>query len=453
MLSADLAGFYGVKDFASCAEFVTFINGMLSYAEPTRRECWGQLCAGLSEVQIQVGDLQKKCEQLQTKYQARKEQANELALQLKESLECSQKLNEANRDYLLQIESLKLQPPAPKLPDAPPDAPRAKRTLPEVSLGELEPPTKKDKTTEAGPTASSEAPKKDGAQKEIEYLRMENERLNGLLKSATEFHVPVDACKGRLSAEDVTKLRRNHALLSEQWKSMSEEARKMAQKYTDYIRENDVQHDNERMEWRKKFDELKKKAPPAQSVPIPSVFLFAGGAATVCPVPMRTGHVIQLLDVYQHWIRFPCDNEGTIFASFACPISGQLTSLASVEQVNLIYNIAIDLQLFMTPPLRFQYQIGGKWIDFSFIDQIAIASACCKLYRLGVTRVVEKVLVCHGDFIFSIHVIDNVLDFQMQPVHNMAKISPACLQEAVPGFFQRWVFQNTSADAPTGDQQ
>jgi hypothetical protein len=46
-----------------------------------------------------------------------------------------------------------------------------------------------------------------------------------------------------------------------------------------------------------------------------------------------------------------------------------------------------------------------------------------------------------------------VLDFQMQPVHNLAKISPACLQEAVPGFFQRWVFQNTSADAPTGDQQ
>lgn len=451
MLSAELAKFYGVSDQVSCAEFVTFINGMLSYAEPTRRECWGQLCLGLLDVQTRLDELQAKHTQLEGKYNARKSQTNELALQLKESVECSQKLNEANRDYILQIESLKsqLSGVAKSTDTDQSEAPKAKRSMPPASVTSVEPPAKRDKPNEC----SQIVPKAVG---EIEYLRMENERLDGLLKAATDFVVPVDALKGRLSAEDVVKMRKNHVALTEQLKSMSEEARRMAYKYTDYIRDHDVAHEKERQEWKRKLEDLKKNVQQPQGVSIPRVFLFSSGTATVCPVPTRSGHVIQLSDVYQHWVRFPCDNEGTVFASFPCPFTGQLTSLSSMEQVNLIYNIAADLQLFMTPPLRFQYLISGKWIDFLFVDQIAIASVCCKLYRQGIGRVVEKVLVCHGDFLFSIHITNDVLDFQMQPVHNTGKITPACLQEAVPGFFQRWVFQSIPGlDAPPtgeGDQ-
>jgi hypothetical protein len=164
----------------------------------------------------------------------------------------------------------------------------------------------------------------------------------------------------------------------------------------------------------------------------------------VCPVPIRTGRLVPLIEVYQSWVRYPADNEGTFFTSFLCPYTTQLSSLASAEEVILLHNIAAELRLFVMPPLRFQHFLNGNWIDFSFVDQITIAAMCCKHYRLGTSRVVENVMVCHGDFIFKIHISDNVVDFQMQPVHNVTKTSPACLLEGVNGFFQRWTF-------PTGD--
>jgi hypothetical protein len=153
---------------------------------------------------------------------------------------------------------------------------------------------------------------------------------------------------------------------------------------------------------------------------------------------------MQLLDVYQSWLRFPADNEGMYFTTILCPYSTRLTTLASAEELLLIHSIASELRLYVVPPLRFQYFMNGNWLDFTLVDQISIAAMCCKHYRLGTTRTVENVLVCHGDYMFKIHITDNVVDFRMQPTHNMAKSSQACLMEAVPDFFQRWTY-------PTGD--
>jgi predicted transcriptional regulator len=445
MLTIELAQYYGISDSDLCSEFVKYINGILSFAEKGRLDGWNQFCAGLCSFQTKFKELEALNAQLNGKCESRSKKITELTRQLKENIELTQGLNETNKEYLLEIESLKSQlscPPAPSVASDPKSG-RGKRQASESPLAESEkPPVKKpvDRTVESE------------LREEIARLNEVNERLDGLLKASTEFEVSShDVGKGRISAEEVAKIRKQNASLMDQLKSITEESRRMAYKYSEYIQERDAAHDKARLEWKKRFETLKAAPPPPAPPPgilLPTVFSLPNGAVMVCPVPTRTGRMVQLLEVYKHWIQFPCDNEGTWFASFFCPFTSQFTSLASVDQILLTHSIAIDLQLYVIPPLRFQYLIGGTWVDFSFIDQICIASLCCKIHRQGVNRVTENLLVCHGDYLLSIHVTsDATVDLQMKPAHNVGKILPACLHEGVVGFFPRWTFTSPQTDA------
>lgn len=474
MLTTEVAEFYGVKDPTLCADFVTFINGMLALAESNRRECWSQLCIGLINVHTKMKALQAACSDLETKHETLLQKFNEMNDRLKKSVAVTDKLNVLNKEYKAQIEALNAQiSSAPKPPHvdqskpmlqieaakaqtqstgSKPEAQRAKRSFPSPpavpdSDDEQPPPAKKDKTEIIVEL-----------RKKISCLISENERLDTLFSVLKKTEAPpVETVKQRMTQEDANRLRKTNMDLEAKLAAVTEEARHQARKYTELIKDNDAAWEKERLEWTKQLEGLSHRAPSVSqpSILLPSAFSLPCGSVMVCPVPTRTGKLVSLLEIYQSWLRFPADNEGTFFTSFLCPYTTQLTSLASADQVILIHSIAAELRLFVIPPLRFQYFINGNWMDFSFIDQISIAAMCCKHYRLGTTRGVETVMVCHGDFIFKLHISDNVVDFQMQPVHNMAKISSACLLEGVPGFFQRWTFPTGSDgnnSSPAADQ-
>ena len=449
LLSIEMAEFYGVKDAALCSDFVTYVNGMMGFAEANRRECWGQMCLGMLNTQAKL----KSYAELDAKYDAALAKATQWGDQYRKSEALCERLNAANKEYLVQIESLKSQlQPGVRTPSV--VAPNPQQLQVERSRSRTGPSAKRS-IAEAVPESDDDeqpAPKKDKSdvvvelKKKLAYLVADNERLDKLLRAHSRVEVPSsEPAKVRLKPEDIERMRKAFLEVEAKLRAVTEEARQQAHRFAEQTNKNEEALALERTEWARRLEAAGDKD-ASSSILIPSAFSLQCGNIMTCPVPIRTGRLVPLVDIYQSWIRYPSDSEGTFFASFLCPYSTQLTSLGSAEEVDLIYNIASELRLFTTPPLRFQHFLNGSWVDFSFIDQITIAASCCKHYRLGTTRVVENVMVCQGDFIFKIHISDAVVDFQMQPVHNLAKTSPACLLEGMPGFFQRWSF-------PTGSDE
>ena len=174
-------------------------------------------------------------------------------------------------------------------------------------------------------------------------------------------------------------------------------------------------------------------------------FMLANGAQMVCPVPTRTGNLMQLCDIYAQWKTYPSENEGTYYSTFTCPYSDRCTTLASSEQVSLIYRIASQLQIAVHPPIQFQYVNSvGVWTSFSFKDQIAIASACCKLYRQGVSSGMEAVAVCNTEYLLVVHLLENSVDFQMQSTV-IADVSRQVSAHVGPwNLFDRWTFHGNA---------
>ena len=225
----------------------------------------------------------------------------------------------------------------------------------------------------------------------------------------------------------------------------------MSQKHTDIMDAQAAEFEKERIFWQKNVSDLKndvsrlkdeaKKTSSSGNARYPSIFMAASGLPMDCPVPIRTGYLMQLRDIYRQWLLFPSDNEGTLFASFVCPATGHNTSLATIEQVNMVLNIAADLQLNVsTTPLVFQYNHQGVWFPFSYSDQIAITSLCCKMHRAQVTDGIETLIVCNGRCNLSIVVNRKIADLQMQPVHDSVQIVLVRLLDSTPNFFQLWSF-------------
>jgi hypothetical protein len=185
---------------------------------------------------------------------------------------------------------------------------------------------------------------------------------------------------------------------------------------------------------------------PAQLSPFPGDLCLLGGVPMICPVPIRTGYAMQLGDIYCQWKMFPCDYEGSVYASFTCPYTGQNTSMASMEQVGLVIGIATNLSIDTTTPLVFQYQMNNEWVNFSFIDQLGIASRCCKLYRAGISDGYEPVLVCQERYALCIVINKRLVDFQMQPVHDSERLLLARMTKSPPNFFATWTFVNHASD-------
>ena len=500
MLSIEVAQFYGVKDGPHCADFVAYINGMLGFAEANRRECWDQLCLGMINVQTKVKtfetlrlELVEKHNAVVDKYNAEAANLKKLTAHLNKVEEQNKRLEENNKRLEGLLATRSSPPPsaaeAPKVqlelakPNAPPsgakpDAPRAaKRTLPEATVP--------DSDDEQGPPA-----KRDKSEtivqlrKKIIDLTTENERLDRLLAALKKVDaVPAETGKTRLTQEEMGRLRKANAELEATLSRLTEEAHRQVHRDTEAHKEHAAAWAQERLELIRRIEDLSKPntggtariedlgggvgmAPlmrtsggtariedvsggivmAPSSIVIPSAFQHSDGTYMACPVPIRTGRLMSLLDIYKLWIRYPSDNEGTFFATIVCPFTKQITSLASVEEVTLLHSIAMDLRLFTMPPLRFQYYINGNWIDFSFIDQIVIAALCCKHYRVNMRGVViESVMVCNTNYVFTIHIVDNVVDFQVQSLQNRAVAAPACLYETVVvDFFQRWSYPTGS---------
>jgi hypothetical protein len=501
MLSAEVAQFYGVKDGPPCADFVAFINGMLGFAEANRRECWDQLCLGLINIQTKFKALQASNSELEAKSKQSEQKLKDLQIVYDQSMALNARLN--HTIAVLRQSAAKTSPPppaaaaeAPKVqlelatpnappPGAKPDLPRAKRAFPEATVPDSDeeqgPPAKRDKSETiidlknkiAGLMMDNEHKSETIVElrKKTTSLATENERLDRLLASLKKADAPpAETGKIRLSQEEMSRLRKSNAELEATLSRLTEEARLQVHQHTEHLKEKIKENDaawvqersawgQERLELTRRIEELSKPNTGGTAriedlsggvVPsgylIPSVFLHAHGALMAFPVPIRTGRIMSLIDIYKSWTRYPSDNEGTFFATIVCPFTKQITSLASVEEVTLLHSIASDLRLYTIPPLRFQYYMNGGWIDFTIIDQIVIAALCCKLYRHGTSRTVENVMVKNNDFIFMMQISDNEVDFQMQSVQNRTKTIPACLVECVPpDFFQRWTFSTGSS--------
>ena len=341
-LSIEVAEYYGVKDAALCADFVTFVNGMMGFAEANRRECWGRLCLGMINIQTKLKALQSLHSELEAKHEALSQKFDETSEQYKKSIAISERLNASNRDFKTQIEYLKSQlPPVGTakigMTDASKqllqiesantqpttavrsDGPKAKRSIPDFvpeSEDEQPPPAKRDKSEII-----------IELRKKITSLVTENERLDKLFVSLKKVDVPpVENVKQPMSQEDAVKLRKANAELEAKLNSVTEEARRQAHQYTEYIKENDARWESERLEWTKRAEGLGKDAPPQipqPSILLPSAFSLPCGSVMVCPVPIRTGRLVPLIEVYQSWVRYPADNEGTFFTSFLCPYTTQ----------------------------------------------------------------------------------------------------------------------------------
>ena len=290
----------------------------------------------------------------------------------------------------------------------------------------------------------------------VASLTVENDRLFKLAQSATEVEkVSAEPLKGRFSAEDFNKERRARAELAGKLESVSKEALHMVRKHTEILEAKSVSFEKERAYFQNKVSDLKKTVASLKEdlkkaavstegavlVPCPDIFLMQDGMPMNCPVPTRNGYLMQLRDIYRQWLLFPSDNEGTFYSTFVCPITGRNTSLASPEQVDVVLGIAAGLRLNVsTTPLIFQYHHRGAWFRFSYTDQIAITSMCCKLHRTKVTDGMATILVSYDQFNLSIVVNKKIADLQMQAVHNSAQTLLVRLMDMTPNFFQQWTF-------------
>jgi hypothetical protein len=126
-----------------------------------------------------------------------------------------------------------------------------------------------------------------------------------------------------------------------------------------------------------------------------------------CPVPTRIGTLVSLKYVYNQWKSMPCDNAGTFFATFICPITGRNTSLVSSEQLDIILPIAFDLGITTALPFKCQFSMEEVWVEFQYMEQICIASILCKLNFFKTRSQVECLLVCNNSFVLEVRVLED----------------------------------------------
>lgn len=121
------------------------------------------------------------------------------------------------------------------------------------------------------------------------------------------------------------------------------------------------------------------------------------GCVAVCPIPTRDGHIVSLKTILTQWKSYPSDYEGDFCSTFKSNSTNSPTSIASVEQVQLIRKIANDIGIDLTMPLQIQYTgYNATWCDFMFSEQIAIFSRMCKMIRCKCTLKPEIIIVSGG---------------------------------------------------------
>jgi hypothetical protein len=117
-----------------------------------------------------------------------------------------------------------------------------------------------------------------------------------------------------------------------------------------------------------------------------------------------------------------------------------------MEQVGLIASIAMNFAMDTMAPLVFQYQANNEWVNFSLLDQIKIASTCCKLYRVGLSDAYEPITVCQERYVLCVMINKKIVDFQMHPTHDSEQLLLVRLAKSPPNFFATWTFINHASD-------
>lgn len=483
MLSSEILEFFGIKEAERRSEMLTLVNGMMGFVEASRRASWDQFCEGISSAKEELKRCRAEMVSLKTDKSKLIEKNLQFSDEIKKQLTFNENLNKAVKEQLAKIQALEdekkrllatvetaKRTAEKKDEDLKAEKARCLKLASEMKELASQKTDDEDEEYAQGQEEGGEM-QEDGPpvacgeeyaklKKQNERLLSENARLDSLVTALTRAAEQAsnesskeERKQPRASVEEVNKLRKLKIEQAAKLEAIGEEARAMAHKYSEYIAENDAGWEKKLVDLRraneslrKEVEELKKKEPSMALVPAKcshnlSSFMMRGGMLMLCPVPIRTGFMMQLYDVYTQWKNSACDNEGSFYATFQCPFTGQTTSLATSEQVYLLSKIAANLRISMAMPLRFQHFSRGKWVDFSFYDQIAIVSMCCKLHRTGTANAAENVLVCQGVLVLVVHILDNVVDLQVHATHNSSDSNPARLMEFVTAFFERWTFR------------
>jgi hypothetical protein len=472
------------------------LNSMLSFADVGKKTAWTKFCDSLSTT---AKLLQETKDALSTTAKCLQEtgdansnleaRLNAAKLDAVEVLELNDKLNRLNKEYAAKIKTLEADMAhmvSRKREDADRAAAKAKHNtslaegggqdghsrkeidVMEVDLVADDPAVAQQKGVSppplppvpaAGAQSAAAVPRKAGTidvaqlRRRVASLTVENDRISKLYLSLVETDkLSFEPLKGRFNAEEFNKERKARLELATKLDVVGKETMQIVRKHSEIMEAQAVSCDKERAYWQEKVSELKKTVASLKEdvrkanathglVPCPSAFMTQGGVPMRCPVPIRSGFLMQLRDIYKQWIQFPTDNEGTFYCPFLCPFSGCDTMLAASEQVNIVLTIAASLRLDVsTAPLVFQYHHRGVWHNFCIIDQITITSMCCKLHRTKKTDGLESAYVCNSQFNLSIVVNKKIADLHMQAVHNSDQTHLVRLLDSTPNFFQLWTF-------------
>ena len=126
------------------------------------------------------------------------------------------------------------------------------------------------------------------------------------------------------------------------------------------------------------------------------------GAA--CPVFLGTGCVVSMRSLIRMWAQGPGQFDGEPHRTVLCPKSREQTFVAPKAQAEFVRGVAEAIGMDVAVPLRFEYTMPprGDWVEFSFYDQIAIASKVCKIFRRRSVDARDFVIVGNMRIVFSL---------------------------------------------------
>lgn len=413
MLSSAVAEFYGVKDPEKREDLVRYLNGMISFAE-TRKPTVEIFFGGITFAVDEMRALRQQNAATRSEMQ---KMAEEYKHDFTTATKLSEKLDETNRTLMNTNTELKKQIASVSLSKAAGDCiikeleeklQKEKSTLEKLQaqVDTLSNDVKRAKTEREAQTMRIVDP--TNAQ-QVEQIVAEYERLQSALSAMTAAAVldPPTATGDKtrnVPLKEHAKLRDDYAkqgakleALGRQVVSQSrtdtEKITKLAARVAELEESNKrlleeleaAKKDNDRPAKKQRVDMAQdQRLKEARPVAVRSL-MKSSTEYMLCPVPIRTGFIMELQDIFERWkTTMSIDFQGTALATFVCPHTGEHTMLASREIIHMMHQIAADIRISYRPAARMQYMDGTSVREFLIMDQIAIMSMCCYLYRAQV---------------------------------------------------------------------
>ena len=408
LLSDAIAEFYGVKDEEKRADLVRYLNGMLAFADsrkPTVELFFGGVAFAVDEIRQLREKNAATTKEMQRISEEYKRDFAESTKLVERAGKASQELQAKNAALTKSVAQFSLSNTAlerqHKLMEAELVKERADVEKLKAANASLTDEVRKLKAIPPG-VASPASPA------EVKQFVAEYERLQSALSAMTAAVSLDPAPQGtekqrNAPMREYLKLRddfmKQGAKLEALGKEMAEQAKADAEKILSLQRQVD-ELGAKRVDEAERPAKRARESPPAVGpveatlvadapkrrarVALLPTFMSSATEPMICPVPTRGGYVIPLHDVYERWKVMGIDFMGTQFATFQCPHTGEHTMLAPPQIIQMLFQIATELELCVQVPERVMYVDQGAVTDFPIVDQIIIMSACCNLYRLQV---------------------------------------------------------------------